>query len=158
MHQASADASVNPPPLRLSLSPTAPCRSCTRLSASWPRWLAKREISSCGASRRSQRHLKCGLVFPSLHISCLLFVVCCLFAVSNGQGLCGAHKGPYPLTLPPHTSPSHSLLSHFHILSHTLPAQAYGGPDYSLADAGVLPFPLRKFEALQSSHLRRVLK
>lgn len=29
--------------------------------------------------------------------------------------------------------------------------------DFSLADAGVLPFPLHKFEALQHGHLRRAV-
>ncbi len=33
-----------------------------------------------------------------------------------------------------------------------------GGNDFSISDAGVLPFPLRTFEALQHAHLRRVLK
>ncbi|KAG2500939.1 hypothetical protein HYH03_000764 [Edaphochlamys debaryana] len=33
-----------------------------------------------------------------------------------------------------------------------------GGNDFNISDAGVLPFPLRKFEALQAAHLRRVLK
>jgi hypothetical protein len=36
--------------------------------------------------------------------------------------------------------------------------QAVGGNDFDIKDAGVLPFPLRKFEALQHAHLRRVLK
>ena len=36
--------------------------------------------------------------------------------------------------------------------------QAMGGNDFDLTDAGVLPFPLRKWEALQHAHLRRVLK
>ncbi|KXZ43278.1 hypothetical protein GPECTOR_96g744 [Gonium pectorale] len=36
--------------------------------------------------------------------------------------------------------------------------KAMGGNDFDIADAGVLPFPLRKFEALQHAHLRRVLK
>ncbi|GIL46228.1 hypothetical protein Vafri_3260 [Volvox africanus] len=33
-----------------------------------------------------------------------------------------------------------------------------GGNEFDAKDAGVLPFPLRKFEALQHAHLRRVLK
>ncbi|GFR40055.1 hypothetical protein Agub_g593 [Astrephomene gubernaculifera] len=32
------------------------------------------------------------------------------------------------------------------------------GNDYDISDAGELPFPLRKFEALQHAHLRHVLK
>ncbi|KAG2427037.1 hypothetical protein HYH02_014682 [Chlamydomonas schloesseri] len=36
--------------------------------------------------------------------------------------------------------------------------KAMGGNDFDLTDAGVLPFPLRKWEALQHAHLRRVLK
>ncbi|PNH05107.1 Dynein heavy chain 7, axonemal [Tetrabaena socialis] len=36
--------------------------------------------------------------------------------------------------------------------------KAIGGNDFSISDAGVLPFPLRKFEALQHAHQRRVLK
>lgn len=40
-----------------------------------------------------------------------------------------------------------------------LSAQAWngGGGSYSLADAGLLPFPLTKFEALQHAHMRRVV-
>ncbi|GLC77190.1 hypothetical protein PLESTF_001896200 [Pleodorina starrii] len=38
------------------------------------------------------------------------------------------------------------------------PFKEMGGNDFDIKDAGVLPFPLRKFEALQHAHLRRVLK